>query len=618
MTGCLHVARCVNPDARTVTNTIAKSQSRQIAERSKMSAVALMLTCLSTHIFPCPPGTPPYVCPPNLPPGAKKSIDMMKKHYGCDVCVVHPGLVTSTDDMNIFVFRGELPKTNKDIKLVSKQAYDHKSTRSLWSEDVSEKSLNGLRVKIAVTISAAGQAAQLYIIVSVNEKQMPKDKTPDGVIVLEIEGLCFSGTVSPNNTSTGFLVFVRSDGTQAASVMRFKHQNKQIVKFVNEARQQIFSHVVVDGQAVPTNMKAICWCDGAFDQLTANVLNDEVWALMNILCNKQNPARTGVEQAADLARLFPRIRELLNKLSMFKECEHLKLAIQKILERKLLELKQAEKLILLKKDNDAIVDTVCTLPTVAGEVFTHDVIKAPFKQNGMIDEVTEHVPDYYNLLKKTTTQTLYQEDTDNIDAKFPMLMKVQLDKGFVPDAIFELAGIPPDLDNNGNIVRRDHAITNENRQRAKTTNHPEQKADRKKVLDDINEAKEKSHTVEKIACEKLLESNFKCEELVKQSYMIRTSQDFDSFTGAIVDDFDTKGIKCDDLKAFIQVREQTTSKRAKGSKALPNKGTLAKAKDGVDCLIKYAYDVREKPITLVVPPELEDAAAAAASFKCII
>ena len=71
-----------------------------------------------------------------------------------------------------------------------------------------------------------------------------------------------------------------------------------------------------------------------------------------------------------------------------------------------------------------------------------------------------------------------QEELDNIIKNFPKLLKYQLDHGIIPNSVMEAAGIPPDTDRDGTIVRRDFPITSEVQQRAKTLSHEVQKQER--------------------------------------------------------------------------------------------------------------------------------------------
>ena len=167
--------------------------------------------------------------------------------------------------------------------------------------------------------------------------------------------------------------------------------------------------------------------------------------------------------------------------------------------RQFKEWQEADILKLKKTHRDAVTDLLVTLPSVSGKTFNTTSIKKGFTENGMIDEECNRVPDFYNLICKTTRTDVDQVVTDNIIARFPELMKVQLDNGFVPDPVLESVGITPDYNNRGEKVSRDFAITSENRQRAKTVNHPAQQKERQDIVDALAKKKEGDHSVEMIA-----------------------------------------------------------------------------------------------------------------------
>ena len=74
----------------------------------------------------------------------------------------------------------------------------------------------GFRVKIAVTISAAGQFARLVVIVSGlnnDELKMDDDQAERyrGVCVIKVEGLSMNGTICPTSKDYGYIVFLLRD-----------------------------------------------------------------------------------------------------------------------------------------------------------------------------------------------------------------------------------------------------------------------------------------------------------------------------------------------------------------------------------------------------------------------
>ena len=82
------------------------------------------------------------------------------------------------------------------------------------------------------------------------------------------------------------------------------YRNDVLVPFVNSTRS-LFDDWS-EGSAILDSQRAICWCDGDIQQISTIVADDSpaLLAENKICANKQNAARTGTEQAADLTKTF--------------------------------------------------------------------------------------------------------------------------------------------------------------------------------------------------------------------------------------------------------------------------------------------------------------------------
>ena len=67
-----------------------------------------------------------------------------------------------------------------------------------------------LQVKNAFTMSAAGTIAPVFISVcGLNERELSPELCPDGVLLLEIPGLCVGGgDIQTGVNAPGFIVFI--------------------------------------------------------------------------------------------------------------------------------------------------------------------------------------------------------------------------------------------------------------------------------------------------------------------------------------------------------------------------------------------------------------------------
>ena len=324
------------------------------------------------------------------------------------------------------------------------------------------------------------------------DDKLPVDKSPDGILIVPVPGMCIGGTVDPNIQALGYLVFTRSDGSQAASVKRFLHQAKTNEDFINTIRKSKFNYDSTSGEEVPPIATAVAWHDGASDQLECtNIQNTE-----RIHCNKHSGARTSIEQPEDGSTKYPMIKKGLATTSHFRTDHDQKSTLQVNLESQLHELKLEGKLILSKNHSETVVCTAVSLPDVLTKAMTTEGLQCGYISSGMLDKTTKRSPDLLQIIVEQVKREVPQAEVDNIIKHFPHLLKIQLNRGQVTDQDMSACGIANDIDSKGNHVSRDVAITQENFQRAKTLNHPFQKAQRETDIFSITASLEKKRNVE--------------------------------------------------------------------------------------------------------------------------
>ena len=215
---------------------------------------------------------------------------------GVPVVPVKPELITSTDDSTVFIFCGSVNKQD-EFRLVTKKSCLNKGTNSVYNVDESDH-MNGMRVKLTWTLSGGGTCAPLFVTVTgLNERELPSGD----MLIFQVAGLCIGGSGVGANEQEGYIVFTRSGHDQK----RFEfYQSNVLLPFINSLRKEYSNSDISDGISIPDELTAAAWCDGDLPQMNAVVNNHNLFTEMKVIANKQNAARTGVEQPADLAKVF--------------------------------------------------------------------------------------------------------------------------------------------------------------------------------------------------------------------------------------------------------------------------------------------------------------------------
>ena len=123
---------------------------------------------------------------------------------------VLPGLITSTDDTTVFVFKGAM-KELEGWYLIDKN-HDQSKQSSYSNDKGGTDNKNGLRVRFTFTINGVGMLAAPFITVTgITEKELPRTTCPSGVYILSIPGLCAGGNTYVRNEAMGYVAFIRSE-----------------------------------------------------------------------------------------------------------------------------------------------------------------------------------------------------------------------------------------------------------------------------------------------------------------------------------------------------------------------------------------------------------------------
>ena len=154
-------------------------------------------------------------------------------------------------------------------------------------------------------------------------------------------------------------------------------------------------------EEVPENLRAISWMDGCLGQLhlmgQETVLDTE--DLLKITANKQSPARTAVEQAADVGAMFKLIRSLIKSMPGGEVCNsHLYHILVETIDKLEKDHKDCTKkinkdiVILPSFKKSAIIAGLSKLPEAMGIAFRVSIVKKAFQDNGQIGKDDIHIP----------------------------------------------------------------------------------------------------------------------------------------------------------------------------------------------------------------------------------
>ena len=275
---------------------------------------------------------------------------------------------------------------------------------------------------------------------------------------------------------------------------------------------------------VPENLRAISWMDGCLGQLhlitKETVLNDE--DILKITCNKQSPARTAVEQAADVGAMFKLIRALIKSMPSGDPCNshiyHLLVEGLQKLEKEYLEDSEEKNLarVILPsiKRSAILIAGVSKLPEAMGIAFRVSIVKKAFQDNGQIGLDGSTIPNIDAMVgtyRGVIDKDHYLYKTDEIINTY---YKEMYKNGKIEEATFDDLNIAEDKDSLGNIVKRNFGIHHEACQRAKVLSSSTQRQARKDQLHSIKVNQHEKHQEAYKAETKKYALNTECESRV--------------------------------------------------------------------------------------------------------
>ena len=442
--------------------------------------------------------------------------------------------------------------------------------------------MNGLRVKVTFTFSAAGMTAPLFITVSgVSEDEMPDEE----FLHIQVPGLAVGGTgVTVGNKTMGHVFFMRKG--KGADEERVKYyQDQVLLPWIEEVRKDIDSNYVT-GMKVPTKLKAVSWMDGALDQVASLADNPEKFAKAWITVCKQNAGRTGAEQPADLAPVFKLFRKYV------AETSHLDRHVTKAFKEKLAKAfkndPELTKLKLKSTHHAALLDFLAICASAATKACSLTNVIKGWTESGLIDEENNRFPDLTKILATCKRpQGLETSLVDKVTRDFPSLLSEVDNYGRISEQWFDDNQYPRDKNGKGEDALRTDSNTQEHMQRSKVMTHSYQVESRlEKIQAKI--AKQRSKLVsDNEAHEAMVASNKRVEEQLCNLAGVPVSEE--NLVYVTLEHLSK--VPSPDLFNFIKARDENIKLK---KDVASNKGTLEKAKNGEDCRILHAFNVRTK------------------------
>jgi len=319
--------------------------------------------------------------------------------------IYHSGLIFSTDDSTVFVFRGIAKEKSRRFLLQDGNDPNTTNQSVYGNEEGGNDHLNCLRVRLTFTINDAGMLAATFITVTgLTERELPKEGCLPGVLRVSIKGLCAGGAQDLRHDAVGYISFYRKEKCAATQITveqwNFTFYRLEIlIPFIGLVRQKLYGHV--EGEHIPESLTAVSWTDGAAVQLNV-IVGERQQAIdkqLKIVSNKHNASRTAVEQPCDLSLCFMSFRKLANGTT---RDDVPAVVLQLKVKNNFAELKVAGTLDLGEKKESALVDFLGTYPSIVSRACSTESVARGFLLNGMVDKsslLSRTSPRLFNLVR---------------------------------------------------------------------------------------------------------------------------------------------------------------------------------------------------------------------------
>ena len=525
------------PELNIMQSVSNKTESRAAAEFSIRSTICYLLVVLTTHFIRAKPtkyhrqhkdlmSNPVYSLIRKLncaTLGINQTLDDSNNVIVEELIPVLPRLITSTDECTIFVSNKVI--SNKDEwYITSRPQADNlptidSSKRDIFCTEMSgDKHHRGVRMTLNNTFSAGGRCAPVFAcIYGLTSEEMPGND----IVVMPIKGLV-AASEQNGSEEVGFVVFIRGkfktvdelqddnnnptnlpEGEDTIPLQPPKKMSKEarVAKLYRELVYYPFIRDIrlkcgldPESKVIPENLRAVSWMDGCLGQLhlmgQETVLDTE--DILKITANKQSPARTAVEQAADVGAMFKLIRALIKSMPGGEICNshlyHILVESLEKLEKEYADLttKKGKDIVILPSfKKAAIIAGLSKLPEAMGVAFRVSVVKKAFQDNGQVSRENDQLPNIDKMIGTYRGIIDKEHDLYNKNDIISTYYKEMYENGRIEESSFDKQNVQHDKDTMGKKVSRDFGIHRESCQRAKILSSKKQRQARKALLHQI-------------------------------------------------------------------------------------------------------------------------------------
>jgi hypothetical protein len=206
--------------------------------------------------------------------------------------------------------------------------------------------------------------------------------------------------------------------------------------------------------SIPDKVTAVTYCDGNFSQSDAMKTSIDLFVNNKVIANKQHASWLGVEQPADLAKVFKLIKHLLPS-HMVKNIPAERCPMKAL---KLDAFKDnLEYLNLASNKRHSLIDSKSTLSVMATKACTVKIFEHGFIKTGMIDGDNLRFP-VFDKINATCRWSPSVKESKNIENNINTFIHETCENGHISEEVYDGLNIVRDRDSMGCEVMRDATI----------------------------------------------------------------------------------------------------------------------------------------------------------------